>query len=128
MKHIQASFQAAVETLVGEGPVKLRLGMAFENHLVELDESEMPPGVRDDFRRLHNALQKLKPIGPQNRIRATVRKMSAEEAARHAVAIFEMHLALEGRKPRTEPLRVAEPLQFADRAIAAAPRYLEKQD
>ncbi|HMB71973.1 MAG TPA: hypothetical protein VKQ06_00265 [Gammaproteobacteria bacterium] len=127
MKHIQTSFQAAVETLVGEGSVKQRLRIAFEQHLVALDEAEMPPGVREDYCRLHKALQKIKPIGPQNRVRATVQKMSAAEAASHAVTIFSLHLALEGRKPRTEPLRVSEPLQFADRAIAAAPRYLEKQ-
>ncbi len=113
--------------LVGEGPVKERLRIAFENHLQDLDESELPPGVREDYDRLHKALQKVKPIGPQNRIRATVQKMSAAEAARYAVTIFSMHLALEGRKPRTEPLRVTEPLHFADRAVAAAPRFLEKQ-
>lgn len=128
MKHIQVSFQAAVESLVGEGPVKARLGRAFENHLVGLDEAELPPGVRDEFARLHKALHQIKPVGPQSRVSATIQKMSTADAARHAVAIFSMHLSLEGRKPRTEPLRVTEPLKFADRAIAAAPRFLEKQD
>jgi len=128
MKHIQASFQAAVESLVGEGPVKFRLGQAFENHLLGLDEAELPPGVRDEFNRLHEALHQMKPIGPQSCISATIQKMSSSEAARHALTIFSMHLSLEGRKPRTEPLRVTEPLKFADRAIAAAPRFLEKQD
>jgi hypothetical protein len=54
--------------------------------------------------------------------------MSSEDAERHALTIFSIHLSIEGRKSRTEPLRVTEPLQFADRAIAAAPRFLEKQD
>lgn len=128
MKHIQASFQAAVETLIGEGSVKLRLMRAFEEHLLELDNKELPTAVRDDYRRLHKAMQKIKPVGSQSRIRATVQKMSAAEATRHALAIFSMHLELEGRKARTEPLRVTEPLQFADRAIAAAPRYLDRQE
>lgn len=128
MKHIQASFQAAVELLVGEGLVKQRLLHAFEDHLLGLDEEELPVAIRDEYRRLHKALHRIKPVGSQNTIGATVQKMSAAEAARHAVAIFSMHLAVEGRKQRTEPLRVTEPLQFADRAIAAAPRYLDRQD
>jgi hypothetical protein len=127
MKQIQASLQAAVEALVGEGPVKLRLMRAFEQHLVDVDDRELPAAIREDYRRLHAALHAIKPAGSQNRIRATVQKMSAAEASGHALAIFSMHLAVEGRKARTEPLRVTEPLQFADRAIAAAPRYLEKQ-
>ena len=36
MKHIQATFQAAVEVLVGDGPVKKRLCRAFEEHLLAL--------------------------------------------------------------------------------------------
>jgi hypothetical protein len=127
MKHIQASFQAAVEILVGEGPVKKRLCRAYEEHLIDFDESELPAGVRDDYRNLHAALHRAKPIGPQSCIQATVQKMSSADATRHAVTIFTMHLVLEGRQERSDPLRVTEPLQFAERAIAAAPRFLEKQ-
>ena len=128
MKHIQASFQAAVESLVGEGPIKQRLGRAFENHLLDLDVSDLPPGVREEFSRLREALHQCQPVGPQSHIGATVQKMSPSEAERHALTIFSLHLSIEGRKPRTEPLRVTEPLKFAERAIAAAPRFLEKQD
>jgi len=127
MKHIQATFQAAVEVLVGDGPVKKRLCRAFEEHLLALDEEELPSGVIDTWRDLHTAMHTAKPVGPQNCVQATVRKMSAAEAARHATAIFSIHLVLEGRTERADPLRVNEPLQFAERAIAAAPRYLEKQ-
>jgi hypothetical protein len=128
MKHIQALFQAAVESLVGDGSVKQRLSVAFEEHLIDLDVEDLPPGVRDEYHRLHEALHQFKPVGSQSCIRATVQKMSSAEAERHALTIFSMHLSIEGRKPRTEPLRITEPLQFADRAIAAAPRFLEKQD
>ena len=127
MKHIQASFQAAVEILVGDGPVKNRLCAAFEQHLVELEESELPAGVRDDYRVLHAALHTARAIGPQSCIEATVRKMSCADATHHALTIFSMHLVLEGREERSDPMRVSEPLQFADRGVAAAPRFLEKQ-
>jgi hypothetical protein len=56
-----------------------------------------------------------------------VRKMSSADATRHALTIFSMHLVLEGSEERSGPMRVNEPLQFADRAVAAAPRFLEKQ-
>lgn len=127
MKRIQASFQAAVEILVGDGSVKKRLCVAFEEHLISLDEADLPAGLRENYQELHMALQKARPVGPQSCVEATVRKMSVAEASRHAVAIFSMHLVLEGREERSDPLRVTEPLQFAERAIAAAPRYLEKQ-
>lgn len=128
MKHIKASFQAAVETLVGDGTVKQRLIKAFETHLSGLEEAELPAGVRDDYCGLHAVLHTARPIGPQSCLSATVRKMSSADAARHALTIYTIYLSLEGRKPRSEPLRVNEPLQFAERAIAAAPRYLEKHD
>lgn len=127
MKHIQASFQAAVQILVGDGPVKKRLCSAFELHLVGLEIAELPSSVRDDYRALQTALQTARAIGPQSCIEATVRKMSVAEATRHAVTIFSMHLVVDGREERSDPMRVTEPLQFAERAVAAAPRFLEKQ-
>lgn len=92
-----------------------------------LEEGELPKGIRETWCDLHSALQTVKPVGPQNCVQATVQKMSSADATRHAMAIFSMHLVVEGREERAEPLRVNEPLQFAERAIAAAPRYLEKQ-
>jgi len=127
MKHIQASFLAAVEVLVGDGPVKSRLCRAFEEHLCDFEDSELPAAVRDDYRALCTALRMVKAVGPQSCVQATVRKMSSADAARHAAAILAMHLSLDSRLERADPLRATEPLQFADRAIAAAPRYLEKQ-
>jgi hypothetical protein len=128
MKQIQASFLAAVETLIGDGSVKQRLARAFELHLTGVDLSELPPSVRKDYDVLHTALHTAAPIGPQSRVSATVQKMSSADATGHALTILSIHMRLEERAERSEPLRVTEPLQFAERAIAAAPRYLDKRN
>lgn len=127
MKHIQASLLAAVEILVGDGPLKLRLCRAFEEHLCDFEDSELPVALRDDYLQLCEAMRMVKAVGPQSCVQATVRKMSSADAAQHAAAILAMHLSLDNGQERAEPLRATEPLQFADRAITAAPRYLEKQ-
>ena len=127
MKHVQASFQAAVEILVADGPVKHRLAQAFECHLADLGEKDLPVIIRDRYCKLSAAMHTQRPVGPQSSIRATVQKMSIAEASNHARSIVEMFVEILGKKARSEPLKVNEPLQFVDRGVAAAPRFLAKK-
>ena len=138
MTNVKSSFQAAVEVLVAEGKVKERLSRAFEEHLAALSDVELPAVIAAEYACLYAALHRERPVGPQNSVRATVQKMSAQEAAQHAAGIVAMFVQLSSRSGRSDPLRVGEspkaveslkmtePLQFNDRAVAAAPRYLTK--
>lgn len=138
MTNVKSSFQAAVEVLVADGRVKDRLSRAFEEHLLALSEIELPAAISAEYASLFAAMHRERPVGPQNSVRATVQKMSAHEAAQHAASIVSMFVQLTSRSGRSdpikvteapkaiEPLKATEPLQFTDRAVAAAPRYLTK--
>lgn len=134
MKQLKASLQAAVEILVTDGPIKLRLARAYESHLEEFAETDLPASIRENFCKLHSALHKGNPIGRQNALHATIAKMSATEVSSHCVGILAMLVAVNQQKKRTDPIRmseeqttggslqVTESLKFADRSAVASPR------
>ncbi len=118
MAHLADRFAAAVRTLVGDGPVKARLSRAYTEYLDDLQEVELPPGLRRDFGVLQAALNRLEPAGTETRIRANVQKMSALEAGSHASTIVRLYVELLSQSDRAEPLKVVSPEK--------PPRYLTR--
>lgn len=108
MSHPRANFEAAIAALVADGAVKSRLRRAFEDHLEELEDADLPSCVRDSFSELHQALHRIGPIGQQNCLRATVQKMSSAEAAKYAHQIVGIYIDLIAASDRAEPLKVVE--------------------
>jgi hypothetical protein len=106
MAELTDRFTEAVLTLVGDGAVKQRLLRAFTEHLGDLDESDLPVGVRREFSDLREALNRINPVGTETRVRASVKKMSASEAVRHAGTIVRICTALLSQSERAEPLKV----------------------
>ena len=106
MSHLTERFAEAVQTLVGDGPVKRRLIRAFGDHLGDLDAADLPPALRPGFSELQTALSCRAPVGTESRIQASVHKMSAAEARDHAGTIVELYAALVGQLERAEPLKV----------------------
>jgi hypothetical protein len=106
-----------VLTLVGDGAIKQRLLRVFTEHLDDLDEQDLPAGLRREFSDLRAALNKINPIGSETRVRASVKKMSTNEAVRHADTIVRLCTALLGQAERAEPLKVVT-------APKKPPRYL----
>jgi hypothetical protein len=111
-------FAAAVQTLVGDGPVKQRLANAFSEHLADLADSELPGHLQRDFEELQAALTCVAPAGSETRVRASVQKMSPGEAARHADTILKLYVELSSSLERAEPLKVVSP------PSRKPPRYL----
>jgi len=110
-------FAAAVETLVGDGPVKQRLANAYSVHLADIAEANLPPGLRREFGELQAAINRVAPAGSESRVRASVQKMSSAEAAGHAATIVKLYVELMNGLERAEPLKVvAQPRK--------PPRYL----
>ena len=120
MSQVKEAFRAAVGVLIADGPVKNRLSHAFEAHLEPLAELELPPGIDEPYRELAQALHRVRPIGRQSCIHATVQKMSSAEAVTHAATIVGLYCELIEQPERSGPLKVVE------RAVGAAPRYLTK--
>ena len=113
MSQIVERFQAAVATLVGDGPVKNRLMSAYSDYLEDLQQVDLPIAGKRDFGDLHVALHRAQAVGKIDCVRASVQKMSAEEATRYARIIVRLYVELytleHNVRPQTEKaLRVAE--------------------
>jgi hypothetical protein len=121
MLHARARFESAVTDLVTEGSIKTRLHRAFETHLSELEDAELPAELRQPFNDLNSALRRFRPVGRQSQIGATVQKMSSTEAARHAESILRIYCALAVGQERAEPLKVVET------PAAPPPRFLARR-
>lgn len=106
MSPIAQRFAEAVRILVGDGPIKLRLARAFGGHLADLAEAEFPVGLRRDFADLAAALSRVAPVGTESRVRASVQKMSPDEARSHAETVVKLYVELLSSLERAEPLKV----------------------
>ena len=116
MSPLAQRFADAVQVLIGDGPVKQRLATAYEQHLAELPEAELPAGLRRDFADLQAAMTKIRPAGNESQARASAMKMASREAVAHAGTIVKLYLELMNTLERAEPLKVVPPRQ--------PPRYL----
>jgi flavin reductase (DIM6/NTAB) family NADH-FMN oxidoreductase RutF len=108
MSEITARFEAAVSTLITDGPVKKRLVQAYSSHLEDLTEVDIPPQSGDALAKLHCSLHEIAPVGRESAVQASVQKMSANEATEHAAAIFELYRELVTIERRGEHLRVVK--------------------
>jgi hypothetical protein len=75
-------FIAAVAVMAGSGHVKQRLIQAYEDNLQGIEGDDLPLAARRPFAELTAMLQSVSPLNGEGAIRATVRKMSANDADR----------------------------------------------
>lgn len=100
MSQIVERFEAAVQALVGDGPVKNRLRAAYTEYLEDLQQVDLPIQGKVEFTELHSALHRAAPIGKIDCVKASVQKMSPAEAWWHAQTIVRLYaevLAMERR-------------------------------
>jgi hypothetical protein len=117
MSLLAQHFAEAVQVLIGDGPVKQRLAAAYAQHLADLNEAELPAGLRRDFADLQAAMNRITPAGSESRARASAQKMASAEAVGHAATIVRLYLELMSSVERAEPLKVVAPPR-------QPPRYL----
>ena len=120
MSQLTERFAEAVETLIGDGPVKQRLIRAFADHLGDLDGADLPPALRPGFTELQTALSQRAPVGTESRVQASVQKMSAAEAGDYAGTIVDLYAALIGQLERAEPLKIVGSGRKASRPLPTA--------
>lgn len=109
-------FAEAVHALIADGPIKQRLARAYAQHLADLTDAELPAALRREFGELQAAMSRIAPVGNETRVRASVQKMSPDEAAGHAATIVKLYVELANGTERAEPLKVVTPRK--------PPRYL----
>ena len=74
-------FHAALVVLAGHGHVKQRLIRAFEEHLDDIHEDELPVAMKQSFSDLRREVHRVSPLNGEGPICASVRKMSLDEAS-----------------------------------------------
>lgn len=91
-------FQGATLSLTRSGALKDRITDAYRNHLSRIDEMELPKEIRDDFRTLSHTVTRERPlVRGDDAFRATIRKMSTNEAEEVATSVVRMFCALHQR-------------------------------
>ena len=88
------SLQEAAILLSQNGPIKERLAQAYLRHLASIEPAQLPDAFHGDFRDLCEAMSRERPLPRENPVRASVRKMSTEEASRHAALVVRLYAAV----------------------------------
>lgn len=73
-------FHAALIVLAGHGHVKQRLIKAFQDHLADIHEDELPVAIKQSFADLRQEMHRVLPLNGESSVCASVRKMSFAEA------------------------------------------------
>ena len=83
--------EGAVLSLARSGAIKDRLSDAYRNHLEHLDATELPDPWRAEFCACRDSLTREQPLRGEDAVRATVRKMSNEEAEAVAQCVVRLY-------------------------------------
>jgi hypothetical protein len=110
-------FAEAVHALIGDGPVKQRLAAAYALNLADLTDAELPAALRREFGELQAAMSRIAPVGSETRVRASVQKMSPDQAVGHAATIVKLYVELMQGAERAEPLKVVTPTRKPPRFL-----------
>ena len=84
-------FYAALAVLAGHGHIKQRLITAYEEHLVGIDEDEIPIAIKQAYADLRQSMHRCSPHNGESPVCASVRKMSVEEASECASMVVALY-------------------------------------
>jgi hypothetical protein len=88
-------FRSATLALARSGAIKDRLTEAYRKYLAKVAEDELPKELREDLRALGRALTRERPLlRGEDAFRATIRKMSNDEADQVAATVVLMFAAI----------------------------------
>jgi hypothetical protein len=94
MSRVYDRLESATLLLARSGAIKDRLDGAWRQYLGNLEPDDVPRELRLQFLELASAIQRERPLRGEDAVRATIRKMSNEEAERHAAHIVRMFCRL----------------------------------
>jgi hypothetical protein len=121
MSNLVDKFITAVSVMAGNGHIKQRLVQSYEDNLQGIECDDLPVAARQPYADLRAMLQSVSPLNGEGAVRATVRKMSANDAEECAKLMVQL-LAEVIRHSGSEQKRL--PLQADDRAVV--PPFLVK--
>lgn len=107
MSRVYDRLEAATLLLARGGSIKDRLNGAWRQYLANIEADDVPREVRLQFIELSSAMQRERPLRGEDAVRATIRKMSNEDAEHHAAHIVRMYCKLN----REQELELPVPTQ-----------------
>lgn len=110
MSHALEQLQAATLRLAQAGLVKDRLAEAYLHHLSLIEAHQIPEALRAEFAAMCAAMRRERPLPRENPVRASIRKMSNEEANAYAALVVRAFSAVAQAR---EPASAARPTPAA---------------
>jgi hypothetical protein len=101
MKRVYDRLESATLHLARSGAIKERLEGAWRHSLTNLEADDVPRELRLQFLELSAQMQRERPLRGEDALRATIRKMSNDEAEQHAAVIVRMFCRMT-RQPELE--------------------------
>jgi hypothetical protein len=98
------SLLAATVVLASAGPIKQRLTEAFNDHIAQMNDEDLPRELREEYVQLRRQLSRVQPMRGETAIQATVRKMSDAEAGSCSQRIVNMLATLMRLQTQSRPL------------------------
>jgi hypothetical protein len=122
MRNLTDRLESAAVCLAGPGTIKDRLIEAYGKCLADLTEEDFPKELRSDFAELVRALHRERALPGESIVRASVRKLSPEEARHYTTLIVRAYGTLAGNASApAAATRMSAPLARLLAADAAAP-------
>ena len=106
MSRVHDRLESATLLLARAGAIKDRLNGAWRQCLANIEPEDLPRELRLQFLELGQAMQRERPLRGEDAVRATIRKMSNEEAECQAAKIVRMFC----RMTRQQELELALPM------------------
>jgi len=104
MSRVYDRLESATLLLARSGAIKDRLNGAWRQCLANLETDDVPRELRLSFLELSSAMQRERPLRGEDAVRATIRKMSNEEAEGHAALIVRMFCRMTRQQEMELPL------------------------
>ena len=109
MSRIYDRLESATMQFARSGAIKERLENAWRHYLAHLDPEDVPREIRLQFLELAAQMQRERPLRGEDAVRATIRKMSNDEAEKHASLIVRMFCRLTRQQELELPVPAALP-------------------
>jgi len=104
MSRVYDRLESATLLLARAGAIKDRLSAAWRQCLSNIEPDDLPRELRLQFLELISAMQRERPLRGEDAVRATIRKMSNEEAEGHATFIVRMFCRMTRQQELELPL------------------------
>jgi hypothetical protein len=91
MRDLNSRLEAAALSMTGPGSIKDRLLSAYCSHLEEVQQSDLPGALGAQFAEMSEALHRVPGLPGEGAVKASVRKLSNEEARRYAELVVRLY-------------------------------------